>query len=364
MSCKVRDLAEAMEAIAPTRFAAEWDNVGLLVGDPAQDVDRVLLAIDCTRAVVEEAARERCGAIVSYHPPIFAAQKRFVAGSPAFEAVRAGLAVFSPHTALDVAEGGTNDVLADALGMTGRAPLRPIPPRDSEYKLVTFVPAEHLEAVSRAVFAAGAGQIGKYSSCSFRSAGTGTFFGEEGANPAVGFAGRLEEAPELRLETIVPVARVAEVVVALRRAHPYEEPAFDLVRLASAASPVGIGRVGEVHSATVRELADRAKGALGGTHVLVAGDLDAPVTRAAVCAGSGGDLVAHAIVAGAQLLLTGEVRHHDALRALDAGLAIVCARHSTSERVALSSLQRRLSGRLPGVSFSGSKEDREPFAFV
>jgi dinuclear metal center YbgI/SA1388 family protein len=364
MNVKVGDLAEAMETIAPSRLAAQWDNVGLLVGDPSSDVARVLLAIDCTRAVVEEATRERCGAIVAYHPPIFAAQKRFVAGSPAYQAARAGLAVFSPHTALDVAEGGTNDVLADALGMTARAPLRPVPPPDGEYKLVTFVPAEQVEAVSRAVFAAGAGRIGKYSSCSFRAAGTGTFFGEEGANPAVGAAGRLEEAPELRLETIVPVASVAEVVQALRRAHPYEEPAFDLVRLASAARAPGFGRVGEVQSSTVRDLVDRAKRALGGTHMLVAGDLDAPVTRAAVCAGSGGDLVPDAIGSGAQLLLTGEVRHHDALRALDAGMAIACARHSTSERAALAALQRRLSERLPGVAFVCSREDREPFAFV
>jgi dinuclear metal center YbgI/SA1388 family protein len=364
MNAKVADLAEAMEAIAPSRLAAQWDNVGLLVGDPSSDVARVLLAIDCTRAVVEEATREHCGAIVSYHPPIFAAQKTFVAGSPGYEAARAGLAVFSPHTALDVAEGGTNDVLADALGLTARAPLRRILPPDSEYKLVTFVPAEHVEAVSRAVFTAGAGHIGKYSSCSFRAPGTGTFFGEEGANPAVGVAGRLEEAPELRLETIVPVARVAEVVAALRAAHPYEEPAFDLVRLASPAKALGLGRIGEVESATVRVLVDRAKRALGGTHMLVAGNLDAVVARAAVCAGSGGDLVPDAIGAGAQLLLTGEVHHHDALRALDAGMAIACARHSTSERVALAALERRLSARLPTVSFLCSREDREPFAFV
>jgi dinuclear metal center YbgI/SA1388 family protein len=364
MSSTVADLVEAMEAIAPSRLAAEWDNVGLLLGDPSSDVARVLLAIDCTRAVVAEATRERCGAIVSYHPPIFAPQKRFVAGSSAFEALRAGLAVFSPHTALDVADGGTNDVLADVLGIGARAPLRPILPRDSEYKLVTFVPPEHVEAVSRAVFAAGAGHIGNYSSCSFRAAGTGTFFGEAGANPAVGTAGRLEEAPELRLETIVPTARIARVVDALRAAHPYEEPAFDLVRLASAAKPVGFGRVGDVESATVRSLVERAKQALGASHVLVAGDLEAVVSRAAVCAGSGGDLVPDAIGSGAQLLLTGEVRHHDALRAVDAGLTVICARHSTSERVALAALQRRLSARLPGMSFVCSQEDREPFAFV
>jgi dinuclear metal center YbgI/SA1388 family protein len=364
MATTVLDLMGAMEAIAPTRFAAEWDNVGLLVGDPSTPASRVMLTIDCTRAVVDEAMREGCHAIVSYHPPIFSPQKRFVAGSAAYHAARTGIAVFSPHTALDAAEGGTNDVLADAIGMTGRAPLRAVSQRDSEYKLVTFVPAEHVDAVSEAVFAAGAGRIGKYTSCSFRAPGTGTFFGESGAHPAVGKAGVLEHAPEVRLETVVPIERKDAVAEALRRAHPYEEPAFDWVRLAPAGRACGFGRVGAVDGPTVRALVDRAKRSLGVAHALVAGDVDAPVTRAAVCAGSGGDLVPDAIAAGAQLLLTGEVRHHDALRAVDAGLAVACVRHSTSERSALAALLGRLAERMPAVAFVTSREDREPFDFV
>ena len=174
----VADLVRVMETLAPTHLAAPWDNVGLLVGDPSRSVGRVLLTIDCRRSVVEEAVRGGYGAIVSYHPPIFEAQKRFVAGSVAYEAARADVAIYSPHTALDAADGGTNDVLADALGMTERAPLQTFDPPDAEYKLVTFVPEGDVEAVSRALFAAGAGRIGKYTSCSFRSPGTGTFFGE------------------------------------------------------------------------------------------------------------------------------------------------------------------------------------------
>ncbi len=364
MAHAVSHLIQAMEAIAPTRFAAAWDNVGLVVGDPSAVVSSVLLAIDCTRAVVHEALRERCEAIVAYHPPIFDPQKRFVAGSPAFEAARGGLSVFSPHTALDVAEGGTNDVLADSVGIERRTPLRAVSHPDAEYKLVTFVPADHVEAVSRAMFAEGAGRIGGYSSCSFRTPGTGTFFGEAGAQPVVGEAGRLEEVPELRLETVVPAARASAVVAALRRAHPYEEPAFDLVRLAPAAPPGGIGRVGEVRPSTAGALVERVKGELGVSHVLVAGDLDAQVSRAAVCAGSGGDLVPDAIAAGARFFLTGELRHHDALLAVEAGLVVACARHSTSERIALGALARSLSARLPGVKVVQSQQDREPFAFV
>lgn len=368
MSWRVEDLARAMEAIAPPRWAARWDNVGLLVGDARAPLERVLLAIDCTLDVVAEALRLRCQAIVSYHPPIFEAQKRLVAPSAAYEAARQGLAVYSPHTALDVAPGGTNDVLADLVGMETleRAPLRLLETsaESGQVKLVTFVPAEHVDALSEALFRAGAGRIGKYSSCSFRTPGTGTFFGEAGASPVVGQAGRLEQAPELRLETLVPEASVPEVVRALRAAHPYEEPAFDLLRLALPPADVGYGRVGTVQTAPVQAHAERLKRGLGVEHVLIVGPLDRTVSRVAVCVGSGGELLGDCVASGAQLFVTGELRHHDALRALASGLTVVCALHSTSERVALGALEQRLSANLAGLAIAKSAADREPFAFA
>jgi dinuclear metal center YbgI/SA1388 family protein len=361
---KVADLVRAMEAIAPPQFAAAWDNVGLLVGDGEGPLSAILLAIDCTREVLDEARRGNCEAIVSYHPPIFDPQKRFVAPSIAYEASRAGVAVYSPHTALDVAPGGTNDVLADALGMSQRVPLRAFVPDDDALKLVTFVPEGHIDAVSRAVFDAGAGTIGKYSSCSFRVPGTGTFHGQAGTSPVVGQAGRLEHVEELRLETVVKADRIDAVVRALRAAHPYEEPAFDLVRLAALPSGMGFGRRGTVASTSVRALVDRVKAAAGARHALVVGSLEQNVSRVAVCAGSGGDLLPDAIDAGSELFLTGELRHHDALRAAAAGITAVCILHSTSERMALQSLETSLAARLPGLRIARSHDDKEPFVVV
>ena len=254
----VGDLVRAMEAIAPARFAAEWDNVGLVVGDAASPLGRVLLAIDCTAEVLEEAKERGAQAIVAYHPPVFAAQKRFLAGSIAHDAARAGIAVHSPHTALDVAEGGTNDVLADILGMLDRRPLRPLP---------------------------------------------------------------------------------------------------------GIASP-GMGRVGTLVPSQVPALVERVKQGLGVERVLVAGPQDREVTQAAVCAGSGGDFLGDAVAAGAHLYLTGEIRHHDALRAAASGLTVVCALHSCSERVALAALARRLGELLPGVAIERSAADRDPFTIV
>jgi len=360
----VSDLVGAMEAIAPTRFAASWDNVGLLVGDEGAPVTRILLTVDCTGPIVEEARREKCDAIVAYHPPIFEPARRFNAGALVFELARSGIAVYSPHTALDVAEGGTNDALADALAMTDRAPLRAFEPAEGEVKLVTFVPSEHVDAVAQALFGSGAGHLGNYSSCSFRTSGTGTFLGEEGASPTVGVAGKLAQQQEVRLETIVPLARVEAVVRALRRSHPYEEPAFDLVRLAPPPAGRGYGRVGHVPTSPTRVLIDRAKRSLGVSHVLVAGPLERDVYLAAVCAGSGGDLVNEAVASGAQVFLTGELKHRDVLRAVHAGLTVVCALHSASERGVLAALERRLGDRLPGVSFVRSRVDREPYVYL
>src|SRR3954463_3393352 len=228
---KLAQLIDSLEAIAPTRHAESWDNVGLIAGDPEQPVSGVMLTIDYTPAVADEARAAKCDAIVAYHPPLFEAVKRVTsAGSTSlvFDAIRRGVALYSPHTALDVADGGTNDMLAAILELRERAPLKLAQTKANQYKLVTFVPKEALEKVSRALFDAGAGRIGKYSSCSFLTAGTGTFFGEEGTNPAVGQAGKLERSDEIRLETVVPIAKLETVIRALRQSHPYEEPAFDL----------------------------------------------------------------------------------------------------------------------------------------
>lgn len=358
---KLHAITAALEAIAPLRDAAAWDNVGLLVGDPDAEVTRVLLAIDLTRDVFEEA--KGCQLVVAYHPPIFDGLKRLVAGSLVFDAVRANVALYSPHTALDVAPGGTNDVLADAVGMTDRAPLATSDEKDAEYKLVVFVPAEAVERVSRAAFDAGAGRIGAYGSCSFRAPGTGTFFGGEGTNPVVGERGKLESIEEVRVETVLPIERASDVVRAMRAAHPYEEPAFDLVRLAPPPRAVGLGRIGSV-AASRAEIVLRAKRALGVDRVLVAGPLDGEATRVAVCAGSCGDLVHAAARKGAHVYVTGELRHHDALRAAAAGMTVVSTLHSVSERATLPHLARRLVAALPGLDVAVSATDKDPFRFV
>jgi dinuclear metal center YbgI/SA1388 family protein len=364
MSATLRELVEVMEAIAPTGLAEEWDNVGLIAGDLSQSISRVMLATDYTVPVAAEASDEKVQAVIAYHPPIFKPIARLTSPHLVFDAIRRGIALYSPHTALDVAEGGTNDCLADAVGLAERSPIR-VNAEGEQLKLVTFVPAEAVEAVSAAVFAVGAGRIGNYSSCSFRSPGTGTFFGEEGANPTIGEAGRLEEVSEIRLETVVPAGAASAVVAALRKSHPYEEPAFDLVRLAAPPSGSGMGRIGMLKQPTERaELVERIKRAIGISQVLVAGPRTGQVSKVAVCAGSCGSMLDAAIAQGAEVFITGEIRHHDALRAQAAGMTVICTLHSNSERLALARLRDRLSAELPAVEFMLSQADRDPLSVI
>lgn len=361
---KLQQALDVLEQIAPTRLAQSWDNVGLLVGDPAQDVSAAILTIDYTPAVASEAVEKGCDLIVAYHPPIFQPLRRLAAPSPVFDAIRRGVAIYSPHTALDAAPGGTNDVLADALGLSDRQPLRSTSTGAMHYKLVTFVPADAVEKVSAAIFAAGAGQIGNYSSCSFRIAGTGTFFGQQGTSPAVGQAGRLERVEEIRLETIVPVGAVEAVVRALKQSHPYEEPAFDLNMLASPPTGLGMGRIGIMPPTPRPVIFERIRCQLEIDHLLIAGPIEGQITRAAVCAGAGGEYLDDAISQKAELYLTGEIRHHDALRTAREGMTVVCTLHSNSERIAMKRLATEISRRLPGLKLHLSQQDRDPFVVV
>ncbi len=240
----------AMERIAPVHLAEAWDNVGLLSGHRSSLVKKVLVSIDLTPAVHDEAIRLGVDLLVSYHPPIFKAMKHLrIDGDepPALAVALAsyGIWIYSPHTALDTVDGGTNDVLAERLGAKVTGSFSYYPAIGDFLKFVTFVPESEIEQVAEAVFAAGAGRIGtqaKYEKCSFRSSGFGTFQGDNDSNPAVGVAGHYERVPEIRFETILPQSRAGDVIAALRRAHPYEEPAFDLLKMETPPEAVGMGR--------------------------------------------------------------------------------------------------------------------------
>jgi dinuclear metal center YbgI/SA1388 family protein len=362
----VMAVSGCLESVAPVALACDWDNVGLLVGDGDAGVSKLLLCIDLTEAVLDEAIARGCEMVMAYHPPIFRGLKTITASRApvVYRAIRAGVAVYSMHTALDVAAGGTNDTLAEVVGLVDAQPLEESP-SPAECKMVVFVPAEALPEVSAAAFSAGAGRIGTYRDCSYASQGVGTFYGEAGSAPAVGNADEAMRVDEIRLEMICPAALVDFVSSAVVSAHPYETPAIDLYPLRPNGSGLGMGRIGSLSELTsLATMVDRIKSALGLKHLLLAEAQGQPISQVAVAAGSAGESFRVALTAGAQLYLTGEMRHHDVLAATAAGMAVICVCHSNSERITLEKLAPTLTAKLRGVEVLVSDACRDPFEIV
>jgi len=367
----VGDVCDVLERIAPLRLAQEWDNIGLLVGDRALVCRRVLLATDTTPPVLAEARRLGAALLVSYHPPIFRPIKTVLAQSAGTEslvhdAIRCGIAIYSPHTALDAAEGGTNDVIAGLCGLRDTDPFEFVTAGPAEEcKVVTFVPQQVADRVAEAMFAAGAGRIGAYEKCSYRVKGEGTFFGTEQTCPAVGRKGRLERVEEIRLEMVAPSERLPEIVAAMRRAHPYETPAYDVYPLRAPLAK-GIGRVGRLPGGTtLGSLAQSLRRRLGIKVVQVVGDPKRLLRTAAVCAGAAGRLPLELRrSAGADVIVTGEIRHHDALAFLRAGRCAIGLGHWESERPVLPVLAGRLKQSLPRVRVDISRADAAPIVML
>ncbi len=363
----VADVAGYLDRFAPPGLAADWDNVGLLLGDLANPAFRILTCLTVTPDVVQEALDESCEMIVTHHPVLFRGAKRFTSTSPdgrlLLPLIQANIAVYSPHTAFDNCPGGINDGLCYRLGLENVVPLRK---RDGQrdFKLVAFVPTADLNKVSDALFAAGAGHIGHYEQCSFRTEGTGTFFGTEGTNPTVGESGRREEVNELRLEVAVPEGKVDAVIAALRSSHSYEEPAFDVYPL-RAGSGGGEGRIGDLpEPVQLGELVQRMKAKLRATAMQFVGDPAKPITRIGVACGAAGEFLKDAMKAGAEAFLTGEMRFHDLLTAEAAGIAIILPGHYASERPGVEDLASRLNSTFTGVTVWASRRERDPLQVV
>jgi dinuclear metal center YbgI/SA1388 family protein len=364
---KVKDIAKEIEKNVPLGLAQGWDNVGLLLGSAEKNVKRILLTIDVTNDILVEAKRLRTDLIISYHPIIWDGLKKINAEGPTstvYELIRSGIAVFTIHTALDAAEGGVNDALAQIVGIKNAKPIGDYvnPPAGDNYKLVVFVPVDSAKKVADAVFAAGAGHIGNYSHCGFSAEGRGSFLPLEGARPAMGKRGTLERVAEMRFETIVPAEKLAKVITAMLNAHPYEVPAYDIFKLAGETNKFGLGRIGPLEEPTqLNKIIARIKRETGAKAVGIIGPKKRLIRTAAVCAGSCGRIINSIIAQKADLYVTGELKHHQALAAQEAGLTCLCLSHTVSERFILKKLARQLQKQLPAATITVSKKDFDPF---
>lgn len=335
MPVKCQRVINLIDKFAPRRLAEQWDNPGLNIGSPSSDVNAVLITLDVNPQVVSEALSLGANLIISHHPLIFKPMKNIREDNPQgrliYDIIRNGINVFSAHTNLDSCKEGVNQVLAELLGLKNIEVLNPDKP-DTIYKLVVFVPESHLDQVREAVTGAGAGWIGNYSDCSFMIQGIGTFKPTEGCSPFIGQSGILEKTAEVRLETVLKENQVNRVVRAMIKAHPYEEVAYDIYPLLNDAGKLGMGRMGTLENdISFNELLDLVKKALNLSVLKYGGDPMQKVKKVAVCGGSGGSFIHKASFAGADILITGDLKYHEAQDALALGLKFIDAGHFATE---------------------------------
>ncbi|MGW6694874.1 Nif3-like dinuclear metal center hexameric protein [Rhodococcus sp. NPDC054953] len=356
MSVALSEVISVLEEAYPPRLAESWDSVGLVCGDPADPVHRVMVAVDATAAVVDEALAWGAQLLLVHHPLLLRGVDTVGAHTPKgallHRLIRGGCALYTAHTNADSADPGVSDALAHALGLTVTGPLSPAP-SDPLDKWVVLVPGPDTAAVREALFQAGAGQVGDYSCCSWTVAGTGQFLPGAGASPALGSVGRIERVVEDRVEVVARRGLRARVLAALRSAHPYEEPAFDVLELADTGSALGIGRIGELaEPESLRDFAARVRRALPETAwgVRAAGDPDTVVRTVAVCGGSGDSLLGAARAAGVDAYVTADLRHHPADEHLrGGGPVLVDVAHWASEQPWCGQARDLLDARFRGV---------------
>ncbi len=329
---------DALESLYPPALAADWDSVGTVCGDPADPVRAVLFAIDPVEAVVDEAVRMGVDLLVTHHPLFLRGTSSVAAttakGRVVHRLIKAGIGLHVAHTNADHAKPGVSDALASALGLAEVRPIEALPAPALD-KIITFVPEPDAEKLLDALSEAGAGELGDYARCAWTSSGLGTFLPRLGARPTIGEVGEVTRVSETRIEMVATRSRRQAVVAALRAAHPYEEPAFDVFELASWPGETGAGRIGDLDSAlALRDFAARVGSALPSTAGggRIAGSLDRPVRRVAVCGGAGGSYLEAATVAGADVFVTADLRHHVVSEQLaDGGCAVVEMPHWATE---------------------------------
>ncbi|WP_058307426.1 Nif3-like dinuclear metal center hexameric protein [Gracilibacillus massiliensis] len=331
----VKQVIKLFEQWVPTNLAESWDNVGLQVGDKNQQVKKVLITLDVVDSVVEEAIETNVDFIIAHHPLLFKGLKEINFSDPKGRVIQKlikhNISVYAAHTNLDVVKAGVNDLLAEKLEIENCKVLLPTV-EDNLYKFIVYVPSTHIEKLTSAIGEAGAGHIGDYSHCSFRSQGEGAFKPLEGTNPFIGKQGEIEKVEEFKLETIIKKSQLSNVLQAAKKAHPYEEMAYDLVPLENKGNVQGLGRIGKLKQpVSLEKYCELVKEKLQISSLRFVGDPQAIIKKVAVLGGSGKGYIDVAKNAGADLYITGDLTFHEAQDAEQAGLCLIDPGHHVEE---------------------------------
>lgn len=361
------NIFKALEEWAPKNFAYDWDNVGLQVGSHADETKKILVTLDVLESVVDEAVANEVNLIIAHHPLIFSPLKNInfqsVKGKIIKKIIKHDITVYAAHTNLDIANGGVNDLLCEALNLVST---KPLVDKQTEkiLKLVVFVPITHAEIVREALGNAGAGYIGNYSHCTFQSAGEGTFKPLEGTNPYIGSTNELEKVEELKIETVVKESDLDHVITAMKNVHPYEEVAYDLYPLELVGDSYGLGRIGSFEEPmSLQSLCDKVKKAYQVDDLRVTGDLDKQIKNVAIIGGSGEKYIYQAKTMGADVFITGDVTFHHAQDAKELGLAVIDPGHYI-EQIMKKATKNYLTNHFSDIQVYESKINTDPFQFV
>lgn len=348
-----------LEELSPKQYAEDWDNVGLLVGRDDKEVEHIMLALDATDEVIEQAIREKVDMLITHHPLIFKPMKSVTTGDfigrRVYHLIANDISYYAMHTNFDVK--GMAEAAANKIGLLNTKVLDPIKV-EKLYKVVVYVPVEDAEKVREAMTLAGAGHIGDYSDCTFNIEGIGTYMPLEGTNPYIGTINQLERTKETRIETIIGENGLNRVIESMLNVHPYEEPAYDIYELKLDGRVDGIGRVGNLeHNLTLKECGELVKKSFDLDHVRIIGDLGKDINKIAISTGSGESLIKYALKEKADVLITGDIGHHAGIDALARELCIIDAGHFGTEHFMTEFVKDYLEKRIQGVESIESKEN-------
>ncbi|HPF02724.1 MAG TPA: Nif3-like dinuclear metal center hexameric protein [Bacteroidales bacterium] len=362
---QLKDLASFLDTAVPVSFQEGYDNSGLQVGDPMKTISSGLLSLDVTEQVLDEAIGSACDVIISHHPVIFNPLKQ-ISGKNSVErvimkAIRNDVAVYSAHTNLDIVENGVSRKLAGKIGLKNVKVLTPLKHR--LLKLVTFIPADHLDRVRDAVFAAGAGFIGAYDRCGFTVEGSGSFRAGEGSRPFAGEKGRTHFEKEIRFETILFSYMKRGVVKALLESHPYEEVAFDLYPLENENLNAGLGCVGNLpEPVDEKSFLTMLKENLGSGSIRYSNLTGKKISKVALCGGSGGQLTGDAIASGADAFVTADLKYHSFFEA-ENRILLVDAGHYETEKFSTELLYDLITKKFPKFALRFSEINTNPINY-
>ncbi len=358
----IGDIYKFIDGIAPFSLAEHWDNSGLIIGDMGDKADRIMLALDVSDSVIDEATKLGVNLIITHHPVIFSAMKNISSTGLVHKLIRSNIGVISAHTNLDIAGGGVNDCLSDILEIHDTKPLM-ITERKNRLIIMVMIPTNYEKHVCSAMFAAGAGMFENYSSCCFTVSGTGQFMPESGANPMVGTIGNTGYTSESQVTMVCTEDTIKNVVSAILKSHPYEKPAYHIFEDRSDTVSKGYGRIGTLkNEVEFSEFSETIKKKLSCDRIRYY-DSGNMIKKVAVCGGSGGDMLYEAYKNDCDILITGDVKHNIFNEAAQYGITVVDAGHYNTEYPIIPRLAGMLASEFTKLKFIVATSESCPVNF-